>query len=66
MWEIINRHTYGIKDNKNIDLCDIICDDLESLPTKQDIIDNNIAFGSFCYVISEKEFYVLNSGGEWK
>ena len=65
MWKIINRHTYEIKDNKNIDLCDIISDSLETLPTEQDIIDNNIAFGSFCYVISEKEFYVLNSGGEW-
>lgn len=65
MWKIINRHTYEIKDNKNIDLCDIISDNLDSLPTEQDIIDNNIAFGSFCYVISEKEFYVLNSGGEW-
>lgn len=66
MWKIINRHTYEIKDNKNIDLCDIISDSLETLPTEQDIIDNGIAFGSFCYVISEKEFYVLNSGGEWK
>lgn len=66
MWKIINRHTYEIKDNKNIDLCDIIADSLETLPTEQDIIDNGIAFGSFCYVISEKEFYVLNSGGEWK
>lgn len=65
MWKIINRHTYEIKDNKNIDLCDIIADSLETLPTEQDITDNNIAFGSFCYVISEKEFYVLNSGGEW-
>lgn len=65
MWKIINRHTYEIKDNKNIDLCDIISDSLETLPTEQDIIDNGIAFGSFCYVISEKEFYVLNSGGEW-
>lgn len=65
MWKIINRHTYGIKDNKNIDLCDIISDSLETMPTEQDIIDNGIAFGSFCYVISEKEFYVLNSGGEW-
>ncbi len=65
MWKIINRHTYEIKDNKNIDLCDIISDSLETLPTEQDIVDNNIAFGSFCYVISEKEFYVLNSNGEW-
>lgn len=66
MWKIINRHTYEIKDNKNIDLCDIIADTLATLPTEQDIIDNNIAFGSFCYVIAEKTFYVLNSGGEWK
>lgn len=65
MWKIINRHTYDIKDNKNIDLCDIISDSLETMPTEQDIIENNIAFGSFCYVISEKEFYVLSSGGEW-
>lgn len=65
MWKIINRHTYEIKDNKNIDLCDIISDSLETLPTEQDIIDNSIAFGSFCYVISEKEFYVLNSSGDW-
>lgn len=65
IYEIINRHTYQIKNGENIFLCDIISDSKDDLPDADAIALEKIGFGSFAYCINEREFYVLNSGGEW-
>ena len=64
-YEIINRHTYQIANGENIFLCDIVSDSKDDLPDADAITLEKIGFGSFAYCINEREFYVLNSGGEW-
>lgn len=64
-YEIINRHTYQIANGENIFLCDIVSDSKDDLPDADAIVLEKIGFGSFAYCINEREFYVLNSGGEW-
>lgn len=65
MYKIVNRHPYEISAGANVDLCDIVADSASDLPELSECILNRIGFGSFAYCIAEKEFYCLNSGGEW-
>lgn len=64
-YAIVNRHVYNITDGANVDVCDIIADSKDNLPTGEDLIINRVGFGSFGYCITEREFYCLSSGGEW-
>lgn len=65
IYAIVNRHVYAIENGANVDLCDIVADSKDNLPTGEDLIINRIGFGSFGYCITEREFYCLSSGGEW-
>lgn len=65
MYKIIDRKTYETEEGHNIDVCDIIADTPNDLPSANDISVYNIGMGSWIYIISDGSHRVLNSGGEW-
>ena len=65
MYKIIDRHTYETSQGYNVDVCDIIADTPESIPTTGDIKSDRIGVGSWCYIISTGGYKVLNSEGVW-
>ena len=65
MYKIIGRKTYEMDSGHNVDICDIIADTPDDLPSTSDISNDLIGFGSWCYIISDGSYHVLNSGGDW-
>lgn len=62
MYDIIDKSTYKINDNKNIDFAFLVCDDLENLPDAEILDKNNIGCAIAIDVnFTPKLFY----GGEW-
>lgn len=65
MYKIIDRKTYETDEGHNVDICDIIADTLDDLPSTNDISNDMIGFGSWAYIISDGSHRVLTSGGDW-
>lgn len=62
MYDIIDKSTYKINDNKNIDFAFLVCDDLENLPDAETLYKNNIGCAIAIDVnFTPKIFY----RGEW-
>lgn len=62
MYDIIDKSTYKINDNKNIDFAFLVCDDLENLPDAETLDKNNIG----CAIAIDVNFTpILFYGGEW-
>lgn len=65
MYKIIDSRNIEIKDGRYIRQCDIMSDNIESLPDDIDCEQDNIGFGSIAWCIEEKTYKVLNSEGNW-
>lgn len=69
-FNIIGRDYKYKQDGVTVDLnagavCDIVCDTAADLPTADDISDNKILPGSWCWLIAEKNYAVLNTSLTW-
>lgn len=63
MYKILNSKYNSKEQNKRY--CDIYCDTVADLPSEQEIANDFIDVGSWCWIGEDRTFKTLNSEGNW-